>query len=168
MTTSSLAEVPQMINYQGRLTDDAGDPVADDTYFIKFKIYGSESGDDSLWYTPYQPVVVTDGLFSYHLGSAVPLPHDLFANYSNLYLTTTVDTGPESTPRTRLVSAAYSYHALRSDTAGYAHSVPISSDGDWTVSGNDVYRVSGNVGIGTSTPSEPLVVGKDFVSYPGT
>lgn len=33
------------------------------------------------------------------------------------------------------------------------------SDGDWTVSGNDMYSaVSGNVGIGESSPSEKLVV----------
>jgi formylglycine-generating enzyme required for sulfatase activity len=35
----------------------------------------------------------------------------------------------------------------------------LSNDGDWTVAGNDMYSaVSGNVGIGTTTPSEKLTV----------
>ena len=60
----ALAEVPQIINYQGCLTDVAGDPVADGPYQINFKIYGSESGDDSLWWSGFQSVQVTDGCTS--------------------------------------------------------------------------------------------------------
>jgi hypothetical protein len=33
------AEVPQMINYQGRLTDSTGAPVPDSNYQITFTIY---------------------------------------------------------------------------------------------------------------------------------
>lgn len=39
------------------------------------------------------------------------------------------------------------------------NTVPLPVDGDWTVSGTDMYStVSGNVGIGTTTPSEKLDV----------
>ncbi len=116
---SAVAKVPNVINYQGRLTDTDGTPVADDTYFIKFKIYGSESGDDSLWYTPFQPVNVTDGLFNYKLGSAVPLPHDLFTADTTRYLGITVGGDPEIIPRSKITSTAYAYHALTADTASF-------------------------------------------------
>lgn len=47
-------------------------------------------------------------------------------------------------------------HATWSDTAVY--SVVGAPDGDWIISGNDVYRDSGKVGIGTSSPSTTLDV----------
>ncbi len=54
------------------------------------------------------------------------------------------------TPRTRFTSAPY---ALR---AGYADSSAGTSP--WTVSGSDVYRAVGNVGIGTASPDRSLTV----------
>jgi len=132
---SVIAEVPQLINYQGSLTDAGGNPVSDGTYSIKFKIYGSAAGVDSIWFTPFQPVDVTDGMFIYQLGSAVPLPDDLFSLDTIRYLGITVGLDPEISPRTRLVSTPYAYHALRSDTAAYALSATAAPDNDWTISG---------------------------------
>ncbi len=59
---------------------------------------------------------------------------------------------------------------LTSDAGGLATWQPIPNDSDWTVSGNDVYSsVSGNVGIGTSTPSASLhVAGNNGVLFEGT
>lgn len=133
----AAADVPQRINYQGKLTDGDGNPVTDNTYFLKFKIYGSASGDDSLWYTGFQPVLVTGGLFSYQLGSVVPIPDDLFAGSTERYLGITVGGDPELDPRTKIVSVAYAYHALRADSAQHAAlatSVPPGSIGATEVS----------------------------------
>jgi len=51
---------------------------------------------------------------------------------------------------------------LQSDATGLASWVdPLTltvDDGDWAINGNDVYRLNGNVGIGTSTPSQKLDV----------
>ncbi|UCC43533.1 MAG: hypothetical protein JSU65_10360 [Candidatus Zixiibacteriota bacterium] len=114
------AEVPQLVTYQGRLTDGSGTPVPDGDYLVKFKIYGSAFGDDSLWSSGYRQVTTTDGLFEYQLGSAVPLPDDLFSADSVRYLGITVGVDPEIDPRTRLTSVAYAYETLRSDSSGYA------------------------------------------------
>ncbi len=119
----ATAAVPQMINYQGRLTDSTGKPVADGPYLLKFKMYGTAAGDDSLWSSGFQTVQVSSGLFDYRLGLSVPLPDDLFATDTNRYLGITVGVDPEVTARTKLVSVAYAYHALRTDTADYAFSV---------------------------------------------
>ncbi len=115
----ALADVPQMINYQGRLTDSYGNAVADGPYLIKFKIYDNEAGDDSLWFTSFQPVQVTGGLFAYKLGSLFPLPDNLFSDTSR-YLGITVGVDPEITPRSKITSTAYAYHALRADSASSA------------------------------------------------
>ncbi|MBU8932713.1 MAG: hypothetical protein KOO62_01780 [candidate division Zixibacteria bacterium] len=116
----TVADVPQMINYQGYLTNDTGTPVADDTYFIKFKIYGSDSSDDSLWWSGIQAVPVAGGLFTHQLGSAAHLPDDLFKTDTIRYLGITVGADPEISPRVHLITVPYAYKALRSDSADYA------------------------------------------------
>jgi len=48
---------------------------------------------------------------------------------------------------------------LTSDANGVATWEPIADDGDWTISGNDIHSaLSGNVGIGTTTPGQKLTV----------
>ena len=121
--SAAQAEAPNLLTYQGRLTDDNGNPVADDSYLIKIKIYGSESGDDSLWSSGFRPVDVTDGLFEYQLGSVVPLPVDIFADDTVRYLGITVGAGSEMTPRKRILSNAYAMSAREADLADTALAV---------------------------------------------
>ena len=120
LSTVAGADVPREISYQGRLADSDGNPVSDDTYFINFKIYGSESGDDSLWWSGFQPVSTSEGLFTYILGSTVLFPEDLFSSSADRYLGIKVGADPEISPRTKMLSSAYSIQALHSDTADYA------------------------------------------------
>ncbi len=114
------ADVPRVVSYQGRLTDSAGDPVVDGQYLIKFKMYGSEFGDDSLWWSGYQTVTITNGLFDYQLGSSNPIPADFFGPGSEPFLGITIGANPEVTPRTKITSSAFSWHSNTSDTAAYA------------------------------------------------
>jgi hypothetical protein len=115
-----FAAVPGIINYQGRLTNASGEAVADGDYLIKFKIYGSLIGTDSLWTSGFQTVTVTGGLFTYQLGSGISLPNGLFKTDTLRYLGITVGTDAEISPRSRLVSSPYAYRSIISDTANYA------------------------------------------------
>lgn len=148
--------IPHLINYQGMLTDDGGTAL-DGTYNLSFKIYGSESGSDSLWWEHHTGVTVSDGLFSVILGSISSLSYSVF-NDTIRYLGISVDFGAELSPRTRLTSVSYAYRSLWSDSAAYTV-VGVESDGDWTISGDDMYSaVPGNVGIGITSPVEKLDV----------
>jgi len=113
------ADVPQMINYQGRLTDSDSIPV-DGPVLINFKIYGSESDNDSLWWSGYQTIQVDNGLFSYRLGSHNQIPADFFGPGSEPFLGIQIGTDPEITPRTPLTSSAFAWHSHTSDTATIA------------------------------------------------
>ena len=125
---TAVAEVPQIISYQGRLTDASGDPVADDLYIMEFLIYGSEAGSDLLWSSYEQKVDVAGGLFEYQLGSNTPFPKGLFTSAGERYLTVVVGTEPEGTPRVRLVANPYALQAVNADTAIVATVATVAAD----------------------------------------
>ena len=64
---------------------------------------------------------------------------------------------PELAPRIALTSVGYSFSSLRADTASV--SVASLADTTWRHSGSNIYRLNGNVGIGTMNPQAPLHIG---------
>ena len=101
---------PQMLSYQGKLTDTLGVPVADTTYSVDFRLYTVPSGGSSYW-NETQTIRTRGGLFSALLGSATPIGS--VPEAGALYLGMTVGGGAELAPRLRIVSAAYSYLSER-------------------------------------------------------
>ena len=129
------ADVPNLIDYQGRLSDDNGDPVAG-SVSILFSIYDVETGGTALWFETQSSVDVNDGLFHVTLGSDTSLPEGLFDD-SNRWIGINVAGDGEMTPRTQIVSVPYA-----------------KTDGDWILDGNDMYAdVSGNIGVGSTNPT---------------
>lgn len=104
---------PFLLNYQGRLTDNAGIPL-DGVYQIGFVVYNSETGGASLWTETHTSVNVHKGIFAVVLGSVNPIAPGLFVEPTR-FLAISVNGGPELTPRQQLVSAAYSFHSYDSD-----------------------------------------------------
>ena len=154
----AVADVPHLINYQGRATDADGQPL-NGPCSIKFKIYGSESGTDSLWSSGFQTVTVVNGLFAYELGSHGEVPASVFESGDPRWLGVTVGTDTELEPRTQLLSVPYAYHAESADTAAYALAGP-GAGGAWIDAGTRVYPANpgDSVGIGTIDPNAPLEV----------
>jgi len=106
---TALADVPRIINFQGRLSDANGNPVANAVYPIKFEIYDAVGpGGGCLW-LEIQNVSVQGGLFSVVLGSVGQGIPDSAFNASTRWLAITVGNDPEMSPRLRLGSEAYSY-----------------------------------------------------------
>ncbi|MBN2762848.1 MAG: hypothetical protein JXR41_07150 [Bacteroidales bacterium] len=114
-TVQLFSQVPQMINYQARLTDPVTDlPVADDDYTITFSIYDGSSGGTALW-TETQTVQTTGGVYSVLLGSSNPVDASLF-EADERYLGIAVGSDSEMIPRKRLVSVPYALHAKTAET----------------------------------------------------
>jgi hypothetical protein len=153
LSTVAVADVPGLMSYQGTLTDGGG-VALDTTLAMTFTIYYDSTGGASIWTETQPSVVITDGIFNVLLGSVNPLSEALFGGSPSRWLGVQMGGDPELTPRQRIATVAHAFHAAEAETASYALSAPATSDGDWVISGSDMYAgVSGNVGIGTSTPA---------------
>ena len=157
-STIVTAEVPQLINYQGRLTNPDGSLVANGDYQIAFAIYDQAIDGTVLWSCPPQTVSVGNGLFTYQLGSVTPFSNNLFGSDTLRWLGIEVG-GEQTSPRTKLTSVAYAYHALRADTASYA----LSGSNGWVDNGTVVALATpaDSVGIGVPNPLGKLDVAGD-------
>lgn len=125
---------PTLMNFQGRLTNTAGNIVADGSYNMIFSIYSAASGGTQLWTETRDDVnrvAVTSGLFSVKLGEVNPLPASIFQSNSALYFdiqladpgTATCPTSgcatyeAPMTPRSRLATSAYAFSATSAESA---------------------------------------------------
>ncbi len=146
--SSANAAVPQLINYQGVLTDSTGSGL-DTTVSMVFTIYDDPSAGVSVW-TETQPVVtVSAGLFNVLLGSVAPILDTVF-NGTTRYLGIAVAGDPEISPRTALVSVPYAQRVSTVDGAtGGIILGDVSIQSDLTVSGKATIG-PGNTNMGTN------------------
>ncbi|MFC1683513.1 hypothetical protein ACFL0G_04850 [Candidatus Zixiibacteriota bacterium] len=161
--------MPNTLSYQGYLIDAYDSLAVTAMLAMTFQLFDSETKGAELWAETHPTVEVNDGLFQVLLGSITSFPINLFDGNS-LWLQTEIGTETLS-PRKPLVSTAYSQrsgdadhattaewasdaqHAIYADTADYG-----ISGGGWTVDGDNVYRMTGKVGIGTASPLTELDV----------
>ncbi len=146
---SAVADIPEVISYQGVLNDDAGVPVADDTYSITFRLYDVETGGSALW-EETQSVSVLGGIFNVYLGDLVSLTGLDFLN--PYWLGIDVEGEGELIPRTRWTTVPYAGHAGFADTC-------LEGDEDWVIDGDDIHHSPGNVGVGVAPVNGRFEVG---------
>jgi hypothetical protein len=133
------ASVPEMINYQGVLTDDDGNPL-DTTVSMVFTLYSAETGGTALWTETHGAVSITGGLFTVLLN----IPSTAMKS-TNLWLGLAVGDDPEMSPRQRIASAPFAYFSEEAYAGERCWECPGSGK---------VYTLLGSVGIGTSNPSD--------------
>ncbi|MBN1186114.1 MAG: hypothetical protein JXB49_27790 [Bacteroidales bacterium] len=105
----AFSSVPQMINYQGFLTDKNNVPI-NSTVNITFKLYNTISGGSPIWSEMKNSVVVTNGVYSVLLGSSNPITESIFDG-SSKYIGIKVANDSEMTPRQEIVSVGYALRA---------------------------------------------------------
>jgi hypothetical protein len=145
----SWAEIPGQISFQGKLTRQNGGPIADDNYQLNFKIYNDPVLFNTLLWEERDTLTTKAGLFQIILGAANPIPDSVFSD-TNAYLAIEF-VGNELQPRKPFRSVGFAYHAAIADSA-------LMADSDWAIDGANIYHLNGNVGIGTTSPTERLQV----------
>jgi hypothetical protein len=131
---------PNVVNFQGYLTDSIGTPLTDDLSMY-FSLFDAEDAGTWLW-GETQVVGVQGGVFNVLLGAVNPIPESLFVSGEDRWLQVAIE-GQMLSPRTRIGAVGFALNA--------------TSDGDWTITGDDMYsNVSGHIGVGTTTPTRDL------------
>jgi hypothetical protein len=103
---AQVQPVPQLMNFQGRLTKPDGTPVANGNYSVRFSLFDALTGGTEKWNQTVNPVAVRDGTFAVLLTG---FPAGAF--HGNLWLEIKVGDALPLTPRQQLVSVAYAMKA---------------------------------------------------------
>jgi hypothetical protein len=121
-TAISLQGVPNIVNFQGTLTDTMGTPITG-TQSMQFYLYEDSTGGIPLWAETHSSVEVTDGLFRVQLGWMNPLDPNTFDG-STLWLGVQVSPDVEPfTQRQPLITVPYAFRTSKAGTAEYVSSL---------------------------------------------
>jgi hypothetical protein len=163
-----------ILSFQGRLCGTDGKPMPDGVYSVQFTIYDAETEGTALW-TETLGVTQAGGVFTAILGLVTPFPGDLFTG-GDRWMGIKVGEDAEMAERQRLTPSPWAIESANTDKVDGLHAsatptpnylLPLDGDGrfpsavippddDWTVSGDDVCRLTGNVGIGVADPGALL------------
>jgi hypothetical protein len=103
--------INRQINFQGKLVDDDGLTVADDTYTIVFTFYNASADGTVLW-TETDSVTTVNGIFRVPLGAVEPIPTNFNFNWDGLYLGIKISTEEnEMEPRIQMTAVPMAFNA---------------------------------------------------------
>ncbi|MEX2189312.1 MAG: hypothetical protein WEB33_01310 [Bacteroidota bacterium] len=133
-SAESKVGIPPTMAYEGFLTNRSGGPLDDGTYVVTFLLYDVPEGGTPIWTEIHQSVQVAGGYFYVVLGKESPLDVAFDKQY---HLAVKIEDGPELTPRTELLSSAYSLRAR------YADEVPDESITDAKIKSLSWEKITG-------------------------
>jgi len=140
------SEIPKLMNYQGKLTNVDGIGI-NGIHNMTFSIYGDSIAGAALWSEEHTGVQIEHGLFSVIIGSTIPmnLPFDK-QYYLQISIGDTI-----IVPRMQFTSSPYAIRASVADA--------LSDSFGFYQNGENIYfNNSGNIGIGTDSPTVKLDV----------
>jgi len=148
---------PESMNYQAVIRDGSANVLASQTVGLRIKILQGSSSGSSVYEETFAPTTNAYGSIAIQVGTGTVVSGtfntiDWGANSHFVETAVDISGGTNYTviSTTQLMSVPYAMYAK---TAGSS-----PADNDWTESGSNVYRSSGNVGIGTTSPIKPLSV----------
>lgn len=110
LTAFAYAAIPQVINYQGKLTDKDDNPLSGN-FLVTFRFYDVEKEGQAMWEEGHI-LSIKNGIFNVLMGSVKPLEIDF---NRDLWLGIEVASDGEMTPRIKLASSAYALNAKSID-----------------------------------------------------
>lgn len=99
-------QVAYPITYQGRLTDNSGTPIANQTVNLTFRLYEQATGGTPVWTQARTVQTDGQGLFTAVLETDPPIG---ISDLSNAWLGIEVDADGEMTPRQRMGGAPFAF-----------------------------------------------------------
>lgn len=111
--------VPELMSFQGYLTNTDGNPVPDNDYSMTFYLFDADTGGSQLWNPDAgetQVVTVTDGIYNVQLGTVQPLDSSVFDG--GVAWLEIVIAGETLSPRQPITATAYALKAGDADTVG--------------------------------------------------
>lgn len=144
------ADAPTSMNFQGRLTDAAGNPLTGPQTVV-FSIWDAVSAGNQLW-SETQSVAVSSGIYNVGLGNVLALSTAVFAG-GPTWLQLQIGADAAMTPRIPFRTSAYSYWAQMA--SGLLTKAPL----------NDLFNMSQvNLNL-TGSPGYTVPAGKNFIAY---
>lgn len=155
VSVSLMAQPPQAFKYQAVVKDANGNLITNQSVSFRIGILQDNSNGLNVYTEIHSEVTNDFGLASVEIGNGNPVSGDFSAiawGSASYFLKVELDqyggTNFQELGVSQLLSVPYALHSGTSD-----------DDGDWIVSGNDMFSgVQGNVGIGISNPEIPLDV----------
>lgn len=158
----SFADVPHMVNYQGKLASADGGCI-NDTVQMTFTIYSDSLGISAEWTETQDQVIVKSGVFSVLLGSVDTIPVSVFDGNVK-YLGVQVESDPEMRPLKSMVSVAYAYRAAVADGGN----ITAVNAGYGLYGGGTSGEIELSVGVGDGIDMSADAVGVDVNAFAGS
>ncbi len=113
---SGYGEIPNLMNYQGKLVNEAGIPLAGPVD-LTLSIYSSSTGGSLLYGCEHPNTPLIDGIYIAYFGenTTVGSLEDTVRENDELWLEVTID-GTVLTPRERFTSVAFALRAAQADS----------------------------------------------------
>jgi hypothetical protein len=171
----SLAQVPQLFNYQGVARDLQGQELADRSIALRFSLLQGSPVGEVVYTEEHKAATSALGIFSVHVGAGINRSADMAdVNWENgpYFLQVEMDANGGHNYRhmgiSPLLSVPYALYAAKSgsSTVEGAKSIDFPGINGQTIRHNgtsweatsSLFNLGGNVGIGTVTPASKLDV----------
>ena len=156
----SVAQSPESMNYQAVIRDGSGNVLSSQAVGLQIKILQGSSTGTAVYQETFAPTTNAYGSIAVQIGSGTVVSgtfNTIDWGANSHFVETAVDIDGTANGTSYVVISTTQFmsvpYAMYAKTAGSS-----PADNDWTESGSNIYRSSGNVGIGNNSPSAKLDV----------
>ncbi|MBN2174514.1 MAG: hypothetical protein JW731_10290 [Bacteroidales bacterium] len=157
----SFAQSPQAFKYQAVARDASGELISNQQVSFQISLLHGGPTGTVVYSETFDPVTNDQGLVNLEIGNGIVVSGDfgtidwsLGDYFLQIEMDETGGTNYQIMGTSQLLSVPF---------AMYAESSGSSDDGDWEVSGNNIYTGQDkNIGIGTSSPALPFILEHDW------